>query len=256
MKRTEHPVEVFFVTGAPRSGTTFLSDLVTQSPFAYCCHEVLPELVGKSNDEILEYLQFCAATGVDRLAKPLQREFIRWVDLPCKRSPNLLGLKEPLVWFDGLLPEPIGQFLMRFDTRYIVTIRHPYDVIASGKHRARYTRNWPNFTIEAHARFWERAVDLSDWLAVNKRKLLLVRWERLVLDFDGTRRAIGQFLGVDLPRFYGYEHTPDHFHDLCNNLSLAEGVKNNPYRDLLTHAERLIIRTRLRECCKDLGYEL
>src|SRR5438128_1402735 len=117
--------EMLFITGAPRSGTTFVSDWITESPDAYCAHEVLDELMGKTEEQVIEYLQYCAATGVDRLSKQLQREFMHWDNPRTKTDPRILGFKEPLVWpiEMGQMPYPVGSFLEKFDTRYIVMVR-------------------------------------------------------------------------------------------------------------------------------------
>jgi hypothetical protein len=71
-------VQMLFVTGAPRSGTTFVSDWITQSEDAYCAHEISREVDGMTDSEILDYLWYCARTGTDRRDKLSLREFVRW----------------------------------------------------------------------------------------------------------------------------------------------------------------------------------
>src|SRR5436309_1875203 len=90
--------QIFFVTGPPRSGTTFLSDWITECPSAYCAHEIVGSIPGTSPNEITRYLHKCAATGQDRLSKPVQREFLRWDHPYTKIAPTLLGFKEPIAW--------------------------------------------------------------------------------------------------------------------------------------------------------------
>ncbi|MGH3866079.1 MAG: hypothetical protein ACRDQ4_08060 [Pseudonocardiaceae bacterium] len=49
-------MQMLFVTGVPRSGTTFVSDWITQSKDAYCAHEISREVDGMTDSEILDYL--------------------------------------------------------------------------------------------------------------------------------------------------------------------------------------------------------
>jgi hypothetical protein len=249
---------MIFVTGAPRSGTTFVSDWITESTDAYCAHEILEDIAGKTDEQIISYMWYCAATGVDRLSKPLQREFMRWNVPKTKTSPSLLGFKEPLIWpiVPDQMPYPVSGFLEKFDARYIVLIRHPYDVIASGKHRAICTRNWPNFSVEEHCLFWLDAVVLYDFYVERGFKALCIRWEKLITAFTEVKEALGQFLNLTLPEFHGYEHTFEHIQSLRKQVSLTEGLKGDGKRELLTQSDLEIIRLLTADSCASLGYSL
>lgn len=60
------PLQMLFVTGAPRSGTTFVSDWITQAEDAYCAHEISREVDGMTDSEILDYPLALRRTGTDR----------------------------------------------------------------------------------------------------------------------------------------------------------------------------------------------
>lgn len=255
---TALPFDLTFVTGAPRTGTTYLSDWITESPDAYCAHEILSDVRGMSDEEILDYLRRCAATGVDRTSKVLQHEFLRWKEPKTKTDPKLLGFKQPVVWpaAPGETPYAAGEFLGKFDTLYVVAVRHPYDVIASGKHRALHTRNWPGFTTEEHCRLWLSAAAARRSYAERGFRVLDVRWERLVLDFEGTKAALEGFLGVELPVFHGYEITAEYMRSLRPRVSLEGGLLSGSKRELLTPPDLEVIRSLTAEQCALLGYEL
>jgi hypothetical protein len=104
-------VQILFVTGALRSGTTFVSDWITQAEDAYC-----------------------ARTGTDRQDKRALHEFVRWPTHQPKKRLMVLGFKEPIFWpvQSGVAPCHVDSFLERFPTKYVFMLRHPYDVIASG----------------------------------------------------------------------------------------------------------------------------
>lgn len=253
--------EMLFVTGAPRSATTYMSDWITESPDAYCAHEISREVAGMTDDQIIDYLRVCAVTGADRLGKTGIRDHMRWGAPPDKDIARLrvLGFKEPVFWPVQSLTPPYhaDAFLRRFPARYVVMLRHPYDVVASGKHRAATTATWPGFTTEQHALLWRTA--LLQWRAYIRHgyNALCIRWEHLVLQPERTRLVLQRFLTIDLPAFFaGYERSPGYFEKLQRQVSPAEGLASGGYRHYLTRADIDIIRSVASDVAADVGYEL
>jgi hypothetical protein len=247
---------LFLVTGPPRSGTTFLSDWITECPDAYCVHEVVEHLADRADHEILDYLRACASTGADRLGKPAQREFLRWDSPRTVGAPRVLGLKEPLVWPADAVPYAVGEFMIKHRARIVVTIRHPYDLVASGRHRAAHTTNWPGFSVAEHCRFWSESLRLHARYEARGCPAILLRWEELVLEFDRTRSLVDALLGIQLPVFYGNEQDPEYVLALRQKVSLERGVTVESKRGLLTDDDVASIRRLLGRECQALGYEL
>lgn len=256
---TAYP-QLVFVTGAPRSATTFISDWITQSPYAYCAHEISREVAGMTDEQIMQFLRTCAASGADRLGKAGIRDHMRWNRLPRKDATRLrvLGFKEPVFWpvQSPAPPYHTDGFLRKFQARYITTMRHPYDVVASGKHRAVTTATWPAFTTEEHALLWRSAV--LQWQSYIRHgySTLCLRWEQLVLQPSVARCALQRFLGISLPAFCGYERDADYIEELRHNVSPTKGLTSSRYRNYLTQADIEVIRSIAGDLTADLGYEL
>lgn len=252
--------QLVFVTGAPRSATTFISDWISQSPYAYCAHEISREVAGMTDEQIMQFLRTCAASGADRLGKAGIRDHMRWNSLPRKDAARLrvLGFKEPVFWpvQSPAPPYHADGFLRKLQAKYITTMRHPYDVVASGKHRAATTATWPGFTTEQHALLWRSAV--LQWQSYIRHgySTLCLRWEQLVLQPSVTRRALQRFLGISLPAFCGYERDADYIEELRRNVSPTKGLTSSGYRDYLTQADIEVIRSIAGDLTADLGYEL
>ncbi len=255
------PPRLLFVTGAPRSGTALVSDWVSQSPWAYCAHEISREVVGMTDAEIVQYLWGCAETGSDRMGKVGVREHMRWEgfgrkDPGCLR---LLGFKEPVFWpvQSTSAPYHVAGFLRKFGTHYVVILRHPYDVVASGKHRAAATHTWPEFTTEQHARLWPAAAKLPDLYAGRGSPTLFIKWEDLLLDADAARLDLARFLGVPLPAsFHGYEHTPERIQVLRSHVSPAGGLVSGGHRHYLAGSDIKLIDAIVGPAAAELGYLL
>lgn len=247
----------FFVCGAPRSGTTYISDWITESEKAYCVHEVLNEVENMSYEEVVSYLRHCASTGKDRYGKLLQREFLKWNDLHLKEDPQILGIKQPVTW-SGTVNSPglIKNVLAKASVKKIVLLRHPIDVIASGKYRGIHTRNWPNYSVEVHCDLWITAYrHYVEWTELGN-EVHVIFWEELVLDFEAEKNKIEIYLGIDLPNFSGYEHSASHFSQLRRSTFRALGVIHNPNRDLLSESEADVIRSKTSEICNNIGYKI
>lgn len=248
---------IFFVTGPPRSGTTFLSDWITECTTAYCAHEIIDSLPAPDPDGITTYLHDCAATGKDRLSKTLQRDFLRWDHPRTKIAPPVLGFKEPIVWRSvDALPYAVAGYLEAVRARCIVTTRHPYDVIISGKERAARTRNWPTFGVAEHCELWCTALPMADFYHKRGLATLLIRWERLILEFAEVRNELQDFLHINLPLFAGNERSNDYIASLRTRISMSGGVRDRHLRAQLSNEERAIVRNITGGACSCLGYTL
>lgn len=252
--------QLVFVTGAPRSATTFVSDWITQSPDAYCAYEISREVAGMTDDQIMRFLRKCAVSGEDRLGKTGIRDHMHWSNLPRKEIVRLrvLGFKEPVFW-PVQTPSPpyhADGFLQKYPARYVIIMRHPYDVVASGKHRAATTATWPGFTTEQHALLWHTAV--QQWQSYVRRghETLCLRWEQLLLQPRTARSALNRFLGISLPAFDGYERTPGYIERLRRQVSPVAGLIRSEHRHYLTRTDIDIIRTVAGEDAAGIGYEL
>ncbi|MEW6736325.1 MAG: sulfotransferase [Acidobacteriota bacterium] len=248
--------KIVLVTGAPRSGTTFISDWITESPQAYCAHEILTEIENKTDTEIFQFLLKCAVTGDDRLSKVHENDAMKWNKVPGKINLRLLGFKQPFAWFEGLdrLPYAVRRFPEKYNSLYLVTIRHPYDVVASGKHRALHTKNWPNYTVKQHCLLWREATKLYHHYQAKRFKVMYIKWERLILQFNTIKQELETFLQLDLPVFYGYEQTQEYFETLRGQVSLQAGVVLGKKRELLTNEDRLTIQEMTADFCEEFDY--
>jgi hypothetical protein len=252
--------QLVFVTGAPRSATTFISDWIAQAPDAYCAHEISREVAGMTDDQIMQFLRACAASGTDRLGKTGIRDHMRWNGLPRKDITRLrvLGFKEPVFWpvQSPTPPYHADGFLRKFPAKYVIAVRHPYDVVASGKHRAATTATWPGFTTEQHALLWRTAVQQWQSYVRHGYQTICIRWEQLLLQPGMTRSALNRFLGIRLPAFSGYEHGPGYIEELRRHVSPAAGLTSGGHRHYLTREDIAVIRSIAGEIAADIGYEL
>jgi len=255
MKTT--PPTFLFITGAPRTGTTFLSDWITKTSNAYAVHEVMEEIEGKKEESLINFLNYCAKSGHDRYSKSKQLEFLNWKNLNLKNNPPILGLKQPVVWENTYAPpEVISNFLSLKPIKKILLIRHPYDVIASGKHRGNNTNNWPNYSTVTHCKFWQTSFNyINEWTNTSG-SLLLIFWEKLVLNYNAEKKRIEDFLRIELDSFWGFEKEQIYFEKIKAQVSITEGVINNSKRQLLSEEDKKIIKDMLFDNCEFLNYKM
>lgn len=232
-----------FVTGAPRSGTTYVGDWLTEMANGYCVHEVRGSLEGLSAAEVAAALMRYANSGSDRLDKPAQRAFMKWGHLGGKNAANLLGLKEPNTWRNGgqpgaIPPTSIWDWLNEYRVHTIILVRHPADVIASGKRRGLTTSNWPAYDSVTMCEFWLNSARLYRTLAKANLPVLALRWETVMLTADHCRDAIESFLGVDLPPFEGNERSVNYLERVRRLVDPCRGVVDGPDRSLLDSGDR------------------
>jgi hypothetical protein len=260
-------LRLFFLTGAPRSGTTVVSDWIMESPGAYCAHEIMP-LIGAaaSPSEILKVLRSCAETGADRLDKPGQRMFMNWQEIAVERQPRLLGWKEPMVdstigdpdsahWSD-LLTSRISCFLRHYDAPTVVLQRHPLDVLASAQQRAQATRNWPGYSTTQLCHFWLAARRFVQALERSRRQHLVLRWESLAIDPVLAAERLQAFLGHPISPSVGRERTPSYLHEMRATVCPRRGWISNPARGLLQPSATDEILKTLGTELAVAGYEL
>ena len=135
-------------------------------------------------------------------------------------------------------------------------MRHPYDVVASGKHRAATTATWPGFTTEQHALLWCTAV--QQWQSNDRRgyETLCLRWEQLLLQPRTARSALNRFHGISLPAFDRYDRTRGYIERLRRQVSPVAGLIRSEHRRYLTGTDIYINRTVAGEDAARIGYEL
>jgi hypothetical protein len=249
-----------FVTGAPRSGTTFVSDWLSQLPDCYCAHEVLADLAGRTPDEAIAALALYAASGSDRLTKLRQREFLQWPsDGLSKVSATLIGWKEPVTWPRGGLgavPEPLRSLLRTRCRQAVVAVRHPFDVVASGRRREATTTNWRPLSVVEHCNYWLSTLDLIRGLAEAGSQVLVLHWEEMVADPAGSARDLGRLLHRVLPNFDGYERGREELQTMRTCVDRKYGLVGHEQRRYLSDDDQDEIRRLLRSEAEDLGYAL
>jgi hypothetical protein len=245
---------LLFVTGAPRSGTTFVSDWISQTDEAYVCHEILAHLEGLTFSEMWAYLEQCAQTNIDRMQKPKQLEFMAWSEQHREVIPRVLGLKEPVTWSSDEPPNPLPELLTRGQSRCIVLIRHPYDVVISGARRGRETRNWPGYSVGEHCRLWLQTLTLVNWLRNAGLKVLIVRWEDLVIAHGTVKDSIERFIGFQLPIFMGFERVPTDLELYVRTVSRTYGICDARRRSELSDSDREQVRAIVASQAEELEY--
>jgi len=242
------------VTGAPRSGTTFISDWITECRGAYCVHEVMSELIAKDANEILGILLQCARTGRDRIAKLRQREFIRWDSPKVELSPWLLALKQPVIWTRDTRPYAVDGLVRDSRGRYVVLVRHPIDVVASGRRRAQKTKNWPGFSVEEHCAFWLEAIELARAAEDEGIPVTIVRQEELLINADGVRQSLSGWLNLPLRSFTGHEYQEAELSHKRSTTTCNRGSPGSGARSLLTPAEIILVRKLTEKRAQEFGY--
>ncbi len=207
----------FIICGAPRTGTTLLSAMLFQPPQVITVMEPwsgmrLPpaQLFATIRDSLEQ-------TGTLRYGKLdvdelLEKGRVRWVKegestpaVPLDEG-YLLGVKWPAFWrYLDLLPR----------TKFVVCLRHPYDVISSFKKQGGRLVQGLNYDIAFNRRMNQeltaatrsaalRRVLLYDYVnsrmlpCLGRENVFTVRYERWFQDPEVLLAEIGGFLGVEL----------------------------------------------------------
>jgi hypothetical protein len=245
-----------FVTGPPRSGTTFLSDWITETEDAYICHEVLPELGGLSLAEMWKFLESLAQTSLDRMQKPKQLEFLAWRERRRQSIPRVLGLKEPVTWTSEEPPEALRALLLHAQSRCIALVRHPFDVVNSGLRRGQTSRNWPGYSVEEHCRLWLQTSSVIAWVRSHAIPALVIHWEELILSQATVKEQIEEFIGFPLAAFNGFERSPDELEYYRRRVSRTHGICEDGQRSFLSSVDRECIAAMLTQQAEAYGYRL
>ena len=233
-----------------------MSDWISQTNEAYICHEIIEDLRGLAFSEMWIYLERCALTGSDRMEKKRQLEFMAWSEPYRQSTPRVLGLKEPVTWTSDEPPEPLRELLIQTQSRCIVLVRHPYDVVTSGFRRGQETRNWPGYSVEQHCMFWVQALALVTWMQNAGLKVLIVRWEDLVIAHDRVKASIESFIKFPLPTFSGFELGQNKLELYRRIVSRTLGVYDVRRRSRLSNSEREKVRSIVARQAGELGYIL
>jgi hypothetical protein len=186
----------FMMVGFPRSGTTLLENALAAHPEIETFEEI-PSLTS-----MILYVERVLEEKVvdgDQRREAFERARQRYYDEIDRRKE-----KAGAVVFIDKLPirtawiHVLEKFFPR--KRYIFSIRHPYDVVLSCFKQA-FTKNaaMENFrTFEDTCTFYDRI--MSTWFNVfptDNERVLYVRYDELVTDFESQLRRALAFVGVE-----------------------------------------------------------
>jgi tetratricopeptide (TPR) repeat protein len=190
------PDRPVFLTGFPRSGTTLLEVALEGSPAVAALEE---------NESLFDGVQaFMRRPGdVARLAsapdselEPLREKYWqRVVEAGGRPAGRQFVDKHPL----NTLKLPLIARLFP-GARIVYALRDPRDVVLSCfRHRFRLSAPTYTFlTLEGAAQYYDAVMRVGTRLAaLLPLHVHFVRYERLVVDFDGEMRALCAFLGIE-----------------------------------------------------------
>ncbi len=207
----------FILCGAPRTGTTLLSAMLVQPPWVYTVMEpwdgmrLPPGELFASLRSTTRGKGTLAAGKLDTVALLASGE-VRWTregesaSTPTLCSDFALGVKWPSFWrYLPYLP----------NTRFLVTLRHPYEVIASFRRQGgrlrmgldydtAFNRRMNTELQSATSNLARRRILLFDYIHerilpyLSRPNVLAVRYERWFSEPEVLRAEIGDFLGVEL----------------------------------------------------------
>ncbi|HWV00406.1 MAG TPA: sulfotransferase [Devosia sp.] len=185
----------FVMTGFPRSGTTLLENALAAHPEIETFEEI------PSNASMDLYLQRAlpAAQTEEALVKVYLEARARYYDEAFRRK-HKLGAR---LFVDKLpMRSAEAAFMSRAfpDKRYIFSIRHPFDVVLSA-----FRQHFSSNIAMDQFRTFEGAVKLYDftmtqWFStytLEDRRVLYVRYDTLVTEFEATLRKVLTFLGAE-----------------------------------------------------------
>lgn len=244
----------FILCGAPRTGTTFLSAFLVQPPVVTTVMEpwdgmrVAPAALFSSLRTEIRSNGGVSAGRLD--LDVLRREGrVQWAtdgstqvrgDMDAK---FMLGVKWPVYWrFLPHLP----------DTKFLVTLRHPYEVIASFRRQGGRLRMGLDYDTAFNRKMNDelsrstrslavRRVRMFDYIHerilpfIDRPNVLTVRYERWFAEPEAVRRRISDFLGVPLQQ--------------------GPARLRRPAKASLSSSDRALIRTECRTAGA-LGYDL
>ncbi|CAF9942973.1 hypothetical protein IMSHALPRED_006489 [Imshaugia aleurites] len=229
---SEH-LSYLLVTGAPRSGTTLLKDLINTHPGAYLFHEryftqiseqmkLLHDLLRPQSDLLAPNSVLSAELMLERnyeetrrfyedrdkieigetKAPDAAREFSYfnrafWDWTSGKHDLQVIGNKLPVTQWTK---QEIDLYISKHHPKIIYIIRNPLDVVNSSMRR-RYSTdhgldNWPILSVESACFEWHRALNLlRDILSSNaKDSVLIISYEDLCRETSNIMNAVFEFL--------------------------------------------------------------
>jgi hypothetical protein len=206
----------FMICGAPRTGTTLLAAMLFQPPHVITVVEPWAGMRQPPAQLFASLRRHVATTGVLPAGRLDVLSLIRTGEVRRIAEGSsvsvelgdefLLGVKWPAFWrYLELLP----------DTKFIVCLRHPYEVISSFKAQGGRLGLGLEFDLPFHRRMNEelrratvhpavRRVLLYDYIHsriipfLQRPNVLVVRYERWFTNADALRRELRAFLNVDL----------------------------------------------------------
>lgn len=207
----------FILCGAPRTGTTLLSAMLVQPPHVVTVMEPWDGM-RLAPAELFASLRCSLGTtgslgdGKLDIRALLSSGDVRWITegsgvQPVHLSDDFaLGVKWPAYW--RLLP-------LLPNTKFLVTLRHPYDVIASFRrqggrlrlgldYETAFNRTMNEHLVRAAADLATRRIRLFDYIHerilkhINQPNVLVVRYERWFSEPSNMRREIAEFLELPL----------------------------------------------------------
>ncbi|CAN5908429.1 hypothetical protein BH23GEM7_BH23GEM7_20070 [soil metagenome] len=207
----------FIICGAPRTGTTLVSAMLFQPPRVVTVMEPWDGMRLPPAQLFATIRESVARTGTLRYGKLdveglLEKGRVRWVkegeSTPALalEPEYLLGVKWPAFWrYLELLPR----------TKFLVCLRHPYEVISSFKKQGGRLVQGLNYDIAFNRRMNDelkaatrsaalRRVLLYDYVNerilphLGRENVFTVRYERWFQEPETLLGEIGDFLGVEL----------------------------------------------------------
>jgi hypothetical protein len=186
--------DVIQMLGFPRSGTTLLENALAAHPAIETFEETAALNVATDRIEGVLFGHASATSPEETFLKARAGYFDEINSLRRKPEARVLIDKLPIrtadtAFISKLFPE----------WRYIFSIRHPYDVVLSCfKQRFVPNPSMENFrTIEDASRLYDFA--MSEWFKVHTMddpKVICVRYDDLVTDFDRVTGGVLDFLGL------------------------------------------------------------
>jgi protein-tyrosine sulfotransferase len=249
-------IDVVFVVGAPRSGTTLLQRILSVHP-GFFTIQGETGMFSLANIFSLERRHFGLP---DSVIEKLFAESADVVDF-FQKSVKLMEAGKAGGRFVEKTPQHVLRLpfiLKHFPRAHLIhLVRDGRDCYCSARH---YNRIPQNTSVERFARYWKRCVDVPIRFA-NHPQLLTVRYEDLVAYSSTVVPKIMEFLGVEMeakqisPEFVGRDKRSDH--DEFSRLKEDIGPRTvNRWTEELPVADQAKFVTIARKQLEYYGYKI